>query len=602
MKRYLFLFLVLLVKLSFAQTFVTKASATTIGKNDVVQIEYIAEDVSLDQFVLPRYDKWTLVSGPNLSSSTMQTGNIIKQQVVYSVMLQPNQTGSLEVPGATALINNKPQKSNGVNILVKNVEHLPSGSAPVQTPRTSLFDQFPFDDAVPANQYLKKGEKAVDKIKNNIIVRVEVNKHNCFVGEPILATYKLCTRLRSKSKVVKQPQFSGCTVIELTGDEPEAHVERIKGIDYNVFVIRKVELFPLEAGKLSLPPTTVENRVSFYDGSKMNFRDLYYGNPVPLDEQLVTLQNKPDEVEVKALPPLPNVSNTDFSGGIGNFDVAVSIGDEGLTTNNTNHLYFTVEGEGNLQQVKAPFIKWPQGIETFDVTEKEEDDKNVFPMRTRRTFAVPFVVANKGNYTIPAIQFTYFDPGQSKYITKSSNALLLRVAQGHKSFFSSVGKSYGSEDNFNTRLYIILGGALVAVVVGLVWLNGRPKPQLQAAAKTPLPEIKPEAIKQPETSEYLFKIRELQPSADSSFFYKQLYKNLNGYLQIKFKIEPSQLPFYIEQHPDQATCLEKLKGLLDDCGLGMYTPVHTIEEAMQHRLLAIEVLNNLEKGQSSERY
>lgn len=27
----------------------------------------------------------------------------------------------------------------------------------------------------------------------------------------------------------------------------------------------------------------------------------------------------------------------------------------------------------------------------------------------------------------------------------------------------------------------------------------------------------------------------------------------------------------------------------------MYTPVFTIEEAMQHRLLAIEVLNKLEK-------
>ncbi|MCW3114936.1 MAG: hypothetical protein JWR18_3332 [Segetibacter sp.] len=596
-----FIFMLLLCQMSFAQSFVTKASATTIGRNDVVQIDYIAEDVEVDQFVLPRFNKFTLVSGPNVSSSTSQIGNMVKQQVSYSVMLQPTTPGTFIIPGATALINNKPQRSNGVTIVVKSVEHIQGTAPPAQrSPQGSILDQMPFEEQVPANQYLKKGERAIDKIRNNIVVRLEVNKHSCYVGEPILATYKLCTRLRSKSKVVKQPQFTGCTVIELTGEQQDAHIERINGVEYNVFVIRKVELFPLEAGRLELPATSVENRVTFYDASRQNYRDLYYGAPsLPIDEQLVTLQNKTDFIDVKPLPPLPSVGASEFSGAVGNFDVMLSTGDQGITTNNTNHLFFTIQGQGNLQQVKAPAINWPKGIEIFDATEQMEDDKSTFPTKTRKTFSIPFVVDKKGDYTIPAVQFTYFDPNANKYVTKTTSGLLLRVAQGSKTIFSNPNKA--ASDNgfgFDERLYILLGAGLLAVIIGLVWFNRRPGAQLQPATKVPLMEDNPVEIKKPDSADYLYKIRELQPEQDSSTFYKKLCRNLHDYLKNKFEIEAGQLPFYIEQHPESAAELQQFKGLLDNCSLGMYTPAYTIEEAMQHRLLAIEVITRLERLES----
>jgi hypothetical protein len=600
LKRNLFIILVLLVQHSFAQSFVTKASATSIGRNDVVQIEYIAEDVAVDQFVLPKFNRWNVVSGPNLSSSTSQIGNVSKQQVSYSVMLQPTTHGTFIIPGATALINNKPQRSNGVTIVVKNVAHLPGSQHPSQTsPQTSILDQLPFQDQVPANQYLKKGEKAIDKIRNNIIVRLEVNKHTSYVGEPILATYKLCTRLRSKSKVVKQPQFSGCTVIELTGEQQDAHIERINGIEYNVFIIRKVQLLPLEAGKLELPATSVENTVTFYSAGHQNYRDLYYGAPpLPVEEQLVTLQNKTDVIDVKPLPPLPSAGNSDFSNAVGNFNVALSTGEEGLTTNNTNHLLFTVQGPGNLQQVKAPVMQWPKGIESFDATEQVEDDKAGFPVKTTKTFSIPFVVSKKGDYAIPAVHFTYFDPNANKYITKTTSGLLLRVAQGSKTFTGNV-KNIAADNNlgFDERLYILLGAGLLAVVIGLVWFNRKPKMLAQPVAKVQLPVQQPQPveIKRPESAEYLFKIRELQPEADSSSFYKSLCKNLHAYLHNECGIDAVQLPGYIQQHAESAAELQLLKELLDDCSLGMYTPVYSMEEAMQHRLLAIEVLCRLEK-------
>lgn len=592
--RYLFLILLLFHKASSAQSFITKVSAATIGKNDVLQIEYAADNVSIEQFVLPRLNKWTVISGPNLSSSTMQTGKVVKQQMVYSVMVQPNATGMLTVPGATALINNKPQRSNTVTVLVKNVSHIAGSKPPTQSPAPSLFDPFPIDDEVPLSQYLKKGEKALDKIKNNIVIRLELNKHSYYVGEPILATYKLCTRLRSKSKVVKQPQFNGCTVVELTSEEQDQHVEKINGIQYNVFVIRKVQLMPLEAGKLVLPQASVENRVSFYDAGNLSYRDLYYTPPtIPVEEQMVTLQNKLETIDVKALPPMPSVGSADFSGAIGNFDAAVAIKENVITTNTVNHLLFIIQGEGNLQEVKAPVIKWPKGIEAFETTEQNEEDKSDFPVNCKKTFSFPFIVNKKGNYTFPPVEFTYFDASANKYITKATHAFTVSVAQGKKRFFHTANTAKGSEE-FQYRLYILLGAAIATILIGLMWYNGKQKRHTKPARETVKKEEKQEEIKKPQSTEFIYAIRELQPGDNSSVFYKELSKNLHLYLRTKLNIEPGDLPLYIEQRPEKAADLKQLKNLTDNCSIGMYTPVYTIDQAMQHRLEAIEVLSKLE--------
>ena len=592
---YLLLIFLLGGKTPFAQSFTTKVSATTIGKNDVVQIEYEADNVSMEQFVLPGFDKWTVVSGPNLSSSTTQTGNVVKQQMVYSVMVQPNATGTLTVPGATALINNKPQRSNSVTIQVKNISHLSAAKPLAQSSAPSLFDQFPIEDEVPADQYLKKGEKAIDKIKNNITVRLEVSKHICYAGEPVLATYKLCTRLRSKSKVVKQPQFDGCTVVELTGEDQDQHIEKINGIPYNVFVIRKVQLIPLAPGKLVLPQASVENNVSFYTAGNVSYRDLYYApSTAPAEEQTVTLQNKPDIIDVKALPPMPAVSGADFSGAVGSFDAAVAIKENGITTNTTNHLLFTIEGEGNLQEVKTPVIKWPKEIEAFEAAEQNDDNKDNFPVKYKKTFSFPFIVNKKGTYTFPPVEFTYFDPNAGRYITKATHAFTLPVSQGKKGLFYTAAHNGGDLEGFRNRLYILLGGTILAVLIGLVWVNGKQKTKAAQPAATAKKEVKPEENKKPAASEFLYAIQELQPGDDTSSFYKQLSKNLNSYIRSKYNIERGQLPVYIEQHPENAATLQQLQNMTDVCSLGMYAPLYTVEQATQHRIEAIEVLSKLE--------
>ena len=93
---------------------------------------------------------------------------------------------------------------------------------------------------------------------------------------------------------------------------------------------------------------------------------------------------------------------------------------------------------------------------------------------------------------------------------------------------------------------------------------------------------------------YLYKIRELVPSGNTSEFYKQLGKILNDYLFIKYNIKPSEIEVYARQNENISVPLHKLKSLVDNCTTGMYTPIFNMEEALGHRLDALDVLNKLE--------
>ena len=102
--KYSALIYLFIYQITFAQSFTTRISPKIIGKQDVVQVEYVADDVTIEQFNLPRFINWTIVSGPNMSNSKIIANGDVKEQTVYSVMLLPKISGTIVIPGASALI------------------------------------------------------------------------------------------------------------------------------------------------------------------------------------------------------------------------------------------------------------------------------------------------------------------------------------------------------------------------------------------------------------------------------------------------------------------------------------------------------------------
>ena len=72
------------------------------------------------------------------------------------------------------------------------------------------------------------------------------------------------SRLESKSDIVKNPGFYGFTVHDMVNlADKQVSTEKVNGKFFDVHTIRKVQLYPLQAGVFTIDAMEVKNKVEF---------------------------------------------------------------------------------------------------------------------------------------------------------------------------------------------------------------------------------------------------------------------------------------------------------------------------------------------------
>lgn len=436
--------------------FTTVASSREIGRGDYLQIEFVVENAKqIDQLNPPDFPGFQVAQGPIQSSGMSIVNGNMSQYKSVSFVLQPTKTGKFTIQGASAEVDGKHMQSNAVTVTVNNSSS--SGTAGV-SPNTNPFPSSPFADPfgsrpaeVEKEYILHPGENMKDKIHKNLFVKVQVDKTNCYVGEPIVATYKLYTRLNSESRVTRHPSLNGFSVYDMVDPGTDVvSVEKLNGKSFTVHIIRKTQLIPLQAGSIDLDPVEVQNVVHFVKGqghqqarsSGNSLRDLFdqmtEENMGPEIEENVTLDTKPVTINVKPLPE--DHKPADFSGAVGSFSLQAEI-PASISARDEATLHIVVKGKGNLPVVNAPTVQWPAGIEAFDPKAKEDIDRTVVPMSGTKSFDYLFTPRAPGQYTIPAVSLSYFDPVSKSYKRAESSPLNFQVTppvKGHEKTDPSV--------------------------------------------------------------------------------------------------------------------------------------------------------------------
>ncbi len=277
-----------------------------IGKNDLLQIKFKVENASnVDNITPPSFKNFTIVSGPNQESSTSNINGKVSQYVSLGYSLAPTGTGKFTIGSATAEADGQHLSTNPITIQVVNgsvVQSQPNNSQNL-SPFPNLNFDFPptpvthqFDDYI-----LKPGENVADKTAKNLFIKLDLSKKTCYVGEPIVATYELFTRLPSETTITDAPSFNGFSVNDLDISS-NSTLEKYNGRKFNVYTIRKVELYPLQAGNITLGSMTASNKVTFvksqYANQQDGFFDMFqnFGQdavpPEGLIERNVTLKSK----------------------------------------------------------------------------------------------------------------------------------------------------------------------------------------------------------------------------------------------------------------------------------------------------------------------
>jgi hypothetical protein len=265
-----------------------------------------------------------------------------------------------------------------------------------------------------------------------------VDKTSCLVGEPILATFKLYSRLESKSDVVKNPGLYGFTVHDMVNlADREVVNEKINGKDFDVHTIRKVQLYPLQSGDFIVDPMEIKNRVEFSVSAvdKRTEQEVVEGilgnndhDVHPPGTQIFETSVSTPEIKIH-VSPLPEKNKpASYTGAVGSFRINARAVKPALLKNEEGFIEIIISGTGNFIQVDAPEIRWPTGLEGFQPKLRDQLDKMNIPLRGSRSFIYPFVALSAGNFTIPAVHFNFFDPDSNHYRQVQTDAVTINIS------------------------------------------------------------------------------------------------------------------------------------------------------------------------------
>lgn len=591
---------------------------TSIGKDETATISLVVDNAKEITYITPPdLRNFIVISGPNRESGYQYINGVNRQFAGISYIVQPKAPGNFNIGRGTAKADGKVINSNTATLKVGkqssvSVKKLPFPFSAQVSPMDAGIDN------VYTDYVLKKGENVTDKINRNIFIRVETDKTSCYVGEPVLVTYKLYTRLKSESNITRNPSFNGFSVIDLVqGSEGQAETEKLNGKLFNVYTLRKSQLYPLQSGDIELEKAEVENEIQFVDEAYLNqsafmggdlFDDMgITGIPSQyIHREKVTLQSKPMLIHVSELPSAGKPAS--FKGTTGSFDIAASLEKNSFTTDDAGKLKLVISGEGNLALINPPSISWPGGFDNFEPRSKEEINRMATPVSGSKFFEYPFTVVKPGEYTMPPVEFSYFDTRLKQYKTISTQPIRFTVTRGTGKPSSataalSLKNNPGMLENFVSHRGWVVGSLALFIIGGLlIWLKreSRKSPEI-IKVDTPIIE-QPETETTPDQIE--LKVNPLAASEeklvahDSRGFYETLDTDLRVFLAGRLNIEPGSVDKKtIASNADKlgidVDTVLKIHQLLDEISWQLYTPGISSGNMEQSFQLANELIHAL---------
>ena len=412
---------------------------------------------------------------------------------------------------------------------------------------------------------LHENEDPDEFIHKNIFIKVWASKTTAYAGEPILVTYKLYTSLNSQARVSRQPAFNGCSVMELSA-ENEPHEATVNGKLFHVFVIRRVQVTPLEEGTLQLGQTFVDNVVQLMNAEGNNIQNFSF-----------TLSNEPLNIEVKPLPSTGKPPN--FSGLVGEYFITASIDNNKIPAGEDATLRITIKGSGNIAGLHVPIVHWPLGTEHFEGSDTQRIDLDNFPVTGYKIFEIPFIGDKEGNIVFEPISFSYFDPSLQLYKTISTGSIPVLVTKPVSR--KELMKDIVTEDITNKKYLWIVGA--IAIAVFITWfVSSRAKAQQKSQPKPSQQKQQPVVVedkieeKRDDASLVFAELNELGTISAMPEFFSSTRFFLIKALQTKLNITDvteHDLIIVMKQHDAYIEIAAACENIFETCNRNLYSPL-----------------------------
>ncbi|MCF8336062.1 MAG: BatD family protein [Bacteroidales bacterium] len=554
-----------------------------------------------EDFRSPDLQHFTVLAGPSTSSSTnvnIVNGKMTKNyRLQFTYVLQADEAGKFTIPPATVKVDGEIYESNAVQI-----EVIKNGSSASKKSRQADTEQ--------GSSRAKKAKPSGD----DIFVRVLVSKNNVYREEPLVATIKLYSKLNiSGLENVDFPNFEGFYKQEIeTPSLRQLEKENVNGEIYGTGILKKYLLFPQKTGRLTIQPFEVDCIVKKkVESESRSLFDDFFGS-----YKNVKMPVSSDPVRIN-VSPLPSGEPVDFTGGIGSFSLNTSLDKHSVETNEGVTLKIKISGSGNIKVLSPPQINFPPDLEVYDPKTSDNISVSEGGAKGSKVFEYLIIPRHAGEYRIPSISMSYFNPSTGSYNTLQAQPINLNVAKGEGDTTTRISSSSKQEVNIigsdiryiqtqkfdlrekgeflfgSGKFYAVYAGGIAVFFVVFLIRRKKIRENANVAMMKNKKANKFARRRLKVASRYL-------KEGDKDKFYEETLKALWGYLSDKLGIAVAELSrdkakekLSAKQVPENLT--EQFIELIDNCEFARYAPSGGGEKMDELYNYSISVISRLQQ-------
>ena len=573
-------------------TFTANAPEVVVS-GDQFRLSYTVNTKKVRDFRAPNIKDFEVLMGPSRSVQYQNINGVETNTITFTYILMAGKEGTFSIPGATIVADGNNYTSNSVTVKV-----------------------LPPDQSAGTGNSNSSNNQAGTKITNNdLFITSTASKTTVYEQEAILLTYKIYTQVNLTGLHGDMPDLKGFHTQEVDlPSQKQWTLEHYNGRNYNTTVYSQYVLFPQQSGKLEIPSITFEGTISQMVASADPFDAFFNGGSyVNVKKNIVTPKLS---INVKELPA---GKPANFSGGVGEFTISSSISTQELKTNDAVTLKLVISGTGNMKLINTPEVGFPQDFEIYDPKVDNKFNLTRSGLSGNKVIEYLAIPRHAGTYTIPPVEFSYFDLKSQTYKTLKTDAYTLNVAKGEGNSDQVVANFTNKEDlkvlgkdiryiktgevTLSKKDDYLFGSLtywlwyLVPMVLFIVFLVVYRKQAMENAnvAKVRTKKANKVATKRMKLAGKLLSDKNI------AAFYDEVLKALWGYISDKLNIPVSQLSKdnieeELTRYGVADDLIKSFINTLNECEFARYAPGNQNEAMDKVYESAIDVISKMENS------
>ena len=544
-------------------SFQTKVSKNRLGLNERLRVSFEMNQNG-DNFTPPSFNGFNVVGGPNQSVSNSWVNGVRSFSKSYTYFLTPTRKGKIIIAQASIEIDGEVYKTTPVQIEVTQAVNNPNSP---QARANAIADE-------------------------NLHLVAEISKRNPYLNEAITVIYKLYFSSEisvSNVNETESPKYSDFWSHLIPIPKLEIKRGEFKGQPYNYVTWRKTVLYPQKTGKLVIAPLTLNVSVDV----PTNRRDFFGNRVYQKTPKMITAGKRTIDVRPLPLAGRPD----DFDGAVGDFDLNVKFNKTALKSSESFQATIKVSGRGNLKLFSLPKLSAPSSLEVYEPEHKENVKTNLLGMLGNIEDTYTVVPQYQGNYPIPSVSFSYFDPVKALYVSLRSEEQLIDVFEGPTASSNTAAPNILQKNNINATPYfdfikletellsmdqtnfygsanfwlLLLLPFILYVVIVLV------KRRSENYTVDPVTQKQRRAARL--AKKYLSSAKKVL--GDKENFYNALERALHNYLKAKLSIETAEfskesIVTLLQQKNSSPETIADFISILEKCEAARYSPATAV--------------------------